>query len=59
MAYDLETLRRGRQSVLDNIEVIEAALVRERAKLAEYERCIVEAETILRLHGVDPDGRSH
>lgn len=51
MIYDLEVLRRGVASVRANILTIEEALVREREKLAEYEREIAKAEAILELHG--------
>lgn len=49
--YDYDTLVRGRESVLINIEAIDTALKTEREKLQEYDKLIAKAEAILELHG--------
>lgn len=51
MVYDLDVLRRGRESIKANIVAIEDALAHERERLSEYEREIAAAEAILKLHG--------
>ncbi len=49
--YDYDTLIRGRESIVTNIEAIETALSAEREKLNEYDKQIAKAEAILELHG--------
>jgi len=52
--YDYDTLVRGRESILNNIEAFEKALDNEREKLKEYDVQIIKAEAILELHGELP-----
>ena len=52
--YDYDTLVRGRESIVLNIEAIETALGAEREKLQEYDKQIAKAEAILELHGEKP-----
>lgn len=57
-AYDLDSLRRGLVSIEDNIKALEEALALEHEKKVEYEREIIAAEAILKLHqrGLNLDG---
>lgn len=57
--YDLDALRRGRIVVAGNIEAFEAALLKEREKLSEYDKQIAVAETILQAHGICTAGPDH
>ena len=57
VGYDVETLKRGLETIRDNIVAIEAALQSEREKEREYERLLADARAILTLHGVGDDGR--
>ncbi len=52
--YDYDTLVRGREHILINIEAISTALDNEREKLKEYDVQIAKAETILEMHGEVP-----
>lgn len=48
--YDLDALRRGIESIRANIVAIEEALEKEREKERDYEKHIIGAEAILKLH---------
>ena len=52
--YDYDTLVRGREHVLINIEAISTALESERQKLQEYDKQIAKAEAIFEMHGEVP-----
>ena len=52
--YDYDTLIRGRESVVVNIEALETAVTAEKEKLSEYDKQIAKAEAILELHGEKP-----
>ena len=56
-AYDLDALKRGLESIRENIRAIGEALEQEYAKEREYVALIAAARVILDLHGVDDDGR--
>ena len=52
--YDYDTLIRGREHILTNIEAISTALETERQKLADYNLQIAKAEAIIEMHGEVP-----
>ena len=52
--YDYDTLIRGRESVVVNIDALQTAVDAEREKLQEYDKQIAKAEAILELHGEKP-----
>ena len=52
--YDYDTLVRGREHILINIEAISTALESEREKLKVYDVQIAKAEAIMELHGETP-----
>lgn len=58
-AYDIDTLRRGREVVMENITAMETALLKERGLLAHYDQEIAAAESILKAHAVICTNENH
>ena len=56
--YDYDTLVRGREHILINIEAISTALESERDKLKEYDVQIAKAEAIMEMHGDSATGNT-
>ena len=52
--YDYDTLVRGREHILVNIEAISTALESEQEKLKEYDVQIAKAIAIMEYHGETP-----
>lgn len=49
-AYDLDSLKRGLESIKVNIKALEEGLENEKQKKNEYERHILEAEAVINIH---------
>ena len=50
MMYDLDKLIEGREFIIKNIAALEEGLEKEKARLADYNHHIEEAQKILRMH---------
>lgn len=57
--YNIDALREGRKSIVNNIEAMEEALLKERGLLAQYDQEITAAEAVMRAHCVVCANENH